>query len=157
MPTKLFQKTTIELPVENLIVLGNAMLAEAEKARRAATPAFDAGPTPDGDPNGDWAAAGMLIGRAMHHLDESIPNGQTTRTVHATGALKLGTELLLAALERRGVQAAIARIGEPAPETPEVKTGMKPPEHSRVFGNSAAAGPRIVDDVLVADGSAAAD
>lgn len=108
------------MPVAAIVALGQHLLAEAERNRRSpssedlekdANLRFDPAPTPDGDPAGDWAAAGTLISRAMHHLDESIPNGQAIRTNTALGALVLGVDLLKASLERRGLQAATLVIG----------------------------------------------
>lgn len=63
------------------------MLKQAEEHRRAG----------DGTlakvvchPEEDYAAATLLVARAMHHLDEALPNGQRERTLAAYGALRFG-------------------------------------------------------------------
>ena len=67
-------------------------LKVAEDNRRVGDGTFNA--SPGQDPDEDYAAATTLITQAMHHLDESIPNGQLIRTKAAFIALSTGCEHL---------------------------------------------------------------
>jgi hypothetical protein len=109
--------TRAYIEVESAVMLGKQMIEAAELVRRTGAGTFDAGPTSDGNPAADWAAACILISRAVHHLDEALPSGQKERTIHAFGALLLGVELLEAALARRTLVPSRLSIGgmQPAP------------------------------------------
>lgn len=73
--------------------------AAIESLRRERDMGFD--PTAQGLP--DYASAGLKIQVAMHHLDESIPNGQLERTRAGLRLLNEGTAELTAWLVGRGV------------------------------------------------------
>lgn len=77
------------------------MLEVAELARRNGLGTFTF--APEVDPAADYAGAGIVIERALAHLNESIPNRQLTRTRNALGALRLGVELLCESLGRSRV------------------------------------------------------
>lgn len=105
-----------EYTTNNAAQRAHSMLLRAEGMRRepagfdpsAGVPGIGANAEPtrlDIHPSGDWGAAGLIIERATHHLNESIPNGQRDRTSAALGALRIGVALLERALDERGVQA----------------------------------------------------
>jgi hypothetical protein len=89
---------------EQSVEAAQQMLAYAEKMRRVGNNTFDASPLKDIHPSGDWAAAGVLVSQAMHHLDESLPSGQLERTAAALGALRIGAQLMQTALGVRNVK-----------------------------------------------------
>ena len=67
----------------------------AELARRDPSGGLDL--TPPADPQDDYAAAFLLVGRAVTHLEEAIPNAQRERALRAYSAMVFG----VAALGRR--------------------------------------------------------
>lgn len=87
-----------------LVSLARSMLDAAEATRRGQMNKFDAAPLKGQPVAGDWSAAGLLIERAMAHLDEALPGGQIERASHALGALVIGVDLLVAAMALRGVK-----------------------------------------------------
>lgn len=110
-PADVATETTILMYPRELAALAQQMLADAETNRRTAEPHFETGPLQGQPVEGDWGSAGMMIQRAMHHLEESLPNGQLARTQPALGALVIGVQLLLQDLARRGVKPSRLYIG----------------------------------------------
>lgn len=110
-PGEVSVETRILMYPRELAALAQQMLDDAERNRRTPEPHFATGPLPNTPVHGDWGAAGMIIQRAMHHLEESLPNGQAARTQPALGALLIGVEMLKQDLARRGVQPARMYIG----------------------------------------------
>ena len=70
-----------------------AALFAAEQLRRTGDGTLNVVP-PTEDPNQDYSAPLTLIGLALHHLEESLPNGQLERTQHALSALNWGATQL---------------------------------------------------------------
>lgn len=102
---------TVTADTAYLADLATQMLSGAESKRRDANGSFD--PAARGAPTADWGLAGTIIARAVHHLDEAVPNGQAERVSLAMGALLIGTSMLERALVERGVPAA--RLHHAAP------------------------------------------
>ncbi len=101
-------------------VVADRMLEVAELQRRNGLGTFTF--AKEVDPAADYAGAGIVIERALAHLNESIPNRQLTRTRNALGALKLGVALLSESLIRSNVPAAEISLAPgtnaPPQETP---------------------------------------
>lgn len=129
---QLISKASIS--VSYLVTAARAMIDAAESLRRESNLGFDPAARPAPSPDTDWAVAGLLIGRAMHHLDESLPNGQKERTMHALGALQIGVELLVAELASRGVNCSILSFGE----QPAAPPAPAPNPASHVFAHVSA-------------------
>jgi len=87
------------VPAAALVLFGRSLIDKAEACRRVGV--GEGLNTQSGEPDGDYAAATLLISGAMHHLDESLPNRQLERTRAALGALQLGTLLLADYLARQ--------------------------------------------------------
>jgi hypothetical protein len=65
---------------------------------------FDSGPLPINRYSvPDWSESGMRIQLGMHHLDESLPNGQLARTTKAYLLARQGIEDLGSWLRLNGV------------------------------------------------------
>lgn len=86
------------VPAASLVLFGRSLLDKAEACRRLGVGGVQI--TQSGEPDGDYAAATLLVSGAMHHLDESLPNRQYERTRAALGALQLGALLLADYLAR---------------------------------------------------------
>jgi hypothetical protein len=97
-PHPVLIEAPVLVPASALVAFGRSLLEKAEAARRVGV--GDGPITQSGEPDGDYAAATLLISGAMHHLDESLPNRQVERTRAALGALQLGTVLLADFLAR---------------------------------------------------------
>lgn len=109
-------RTPVLVPPAQLSALALQMLHDAEANRRSKAPLFETGPVPGHPVEGDWGAAGMIIQRAMHHLEEALPNGQVARAQPALGALMIGIDLLVRNLSLRGVAPSMMYLGQlPAP------------------------------------------
>jgi hypothetical protein len=109
-PTTVLIQAPVLVPASALVAFGRSLLEKAETARRVGV--GDGPITQSGEPDGDYAAATLLVSGAMHHLDESLPNRQVERTRAALGALELGTLLLADYLSRHwGVEAPRATVG----------------------------------------------
>lgn len=91
-------EAAVLVPASALVLFGRSLLDRAEACRRVGV--GDGPITQSGEPDGDYAAATLLVSGAMHHLDESLPNRQVERTRAALGALQLGTTLLADYLAR---------------------------------------------------------
>lgn len=59
---------------------------------------------PPQNPDDDYACALQRVQTALHHLDESLPNGQRARTEAAMRLLIRGTAELQAFLSARGLE-----------------------------------------------------
>ena len=81
---------TLSVPLETYQA-AVSQLASAERNRRAGDGTL---PNPGLPVNADYAACASLIERAMHHLDESLPNAQLERSLSAYLALEYGTRAL---------------------------------------------------------------
>lgn len=73
----------------------------AERNRRSRDGTLPTTPGPADDPNTDYAAATILIGLGLSHLDEGLPNGQLDRVRPAFGALQYGVRALEAFIAKR--------------------------------------------------------
>lgn len=108
-PAKLPPSVTLDL-----IRVAAEMLADtAERFRREPT-TMNASPL---NVHGvlDYATAAQMITTAMHHLDESIPNGQKERTEQSMTLLRLGATQLGAWLDAKGYQVAGKQVPWPMP------------------------------------------
>jgi hypothetical protein len=74
----------------------------AEIARRDYSQSIDTRPLAPGV-SFDYASAGLKMDQARHHLDESIPNAQHTRTREAFLLMRQGVEELACWLRSKGV------------------------------------------------------
>lgn len=73
----------------------------AERNRRSRDGTLATTPGPADDPNADYAAATILIGLGLSHLDEGLPNGQLYRVRPAFTALEYGVRSLGAYIAKR--------------------------------------------------------
>jgi hypothetical protein len=85
---------------ENLARLRSAV---AEQARRAPSGDLDVRPFKT-EVTFDWAAAGIKMDLAKHHLDEALPNGQLQRAQQAFLLMRQGVEELACFLRAKGVE-----------------------------------------------------
>ena len=95
-PAVVVAEATFEMAA--LREVADRMLEIAELQRRNGLGTFTF--APEVAPAADYAGAGIVIERALAHLNESIPNRQLTRTRNALGRARVGH--LAAAAASRG-------------------------------------------------------